>query len=354
LAEVEQRGLHLEKAYSTLSDYCIYELGYGESSAWRRVRAARVIKEIPEVYDLMKEDRLSFSAVLQIANVLNDANKKDLLPRVEMKSKSEIDKIIAEYQPPKIIPDQARPRLVKKEVPIRRALAGAPLKGTGSRATGPELGEISLRCEGKYNPTVKNSTPEVEVVLERMFEVRFAADEELMDLIKWMKCHLSHKHPKGVGFQDIFKYALKYLKQREDLLNYSRSRKSNCGTNTRYIPKATKQEVWKKYNGKCGFVGSSGKRCNSSYNLQFDHYPIPFGRGGPSTVENLRLLCAKHNRHTAEKVYGEQLIKKHFIKETPATYPTNPVHPPCEQPRNGCGSRGDPAYWPRAYLQYAC
>jgi hypothetical protein len=145
LAEVEQRGLHLEKAYSTLSDYCIYELGYGESSAWRRVRAARVIKEIPEVYDLMKEDRLSFSAVLQIANVLNDANKKDLLPRVEMKSKSEIDKIIAEYQPPKIIPDQARPRLVKKEVPIRRALAGAPLKGTGSRATGPELGEISLR-----------------------------------------------------------------------------------------------------------------------------------------------------------------------------------------------------------------
>jgi hypothetical protein len=40
LAEVERRGLHLEKAYSTLSEYCVYELGYGDSSASRRVRAA--------------------------------------------------------------------------------------------------------------------------------------------------------------------------------------------------------------------------------------------------------------------------------------------------------------------------
>jgi hypothetical protein len=56
-----------------------------------------VIKEIPEVYDLLKENRLSFSAVLQVANVINQDNKKELLPKIERKSKLQIDKIIAEY-----------------------------------------------------------------------------------------------------------------------------------------------------------------------------------------------------------------------------------------------------------------
>ncbi len=271
LAEVERRGLYLEKAYSTLSEYCICELGYGESSAWRRVRAARVIQEIPDVYDLMKQDRLSFSAVLQIANVLNPDNKKRLLPRVEGKSKSEIDKIIAEFQPPLVIPDQARPRLVKKTVTVQRA-------------TGPELGQISLHSEGKFAPTVKKSTPEIEVELEKMFEIQFAADEELMELIRWMKSHLSHKFPKGASFLEIFKYAIKNLKAREDLAEQEMPRKSIIKTGTRQIPKAIKQKVWKRDKGKCVFVGSNGKRCNSDYSLQFDHYPIPYARGGPSTV----------------------------------------------------------------------
>jgi hypothetical protein len=236
LAEVEGRKLYLEKAYSTLSEYCICELGYGESSAWRRVRAARVIQEIPEVYNLIKQDRLSFSAVLQIANVLTPANKNELLPRVERKSKSEIDNIIAEFQPFLTIPDRARPRLVKKA--IQRAPAGTLSSRAGKRAGGPELGENSLHSEGKYDPSVKKSTPEIEVVLEKMFEIQFAAEEELMELIKWLKSHLSHKFP----------------------------------------------------------------------------------RGGPSTVNNLRLLCAKHNKYTAEQVYGERCIKKHYIKEAPVAY----------------------------------
>jgi hypothetical protein len=144
LAELERRGLYLELAYGTLSEYCTCELGYGESSAWRRVRVARVIKEIPEVYDLMKEDRLSFSAVLQVANVLKPDNKEELLARVERKSKSEIDRIIAEYQAPQAIPDQAKARVVRKTVTVQRALAGVSLKDAGKRASCPELGEISL------------------------------------------------------------------------------------------------------------------------------------------------------------------------------------------------------------------
>jgi 5-methylcytosine-specific restriction endonuclease McrA len=176
--------------------------------------------------------------------------------------------------------------------------------------------------EGKNNPTVKISTPEVEVVLERMFEIKFAANEELMELIQWMKCHLSHRFPKGASFLEIFKYALSYVKDREDLSNYSQSRESSAKSDSRYISKATKQKVWKRDEGKCTFVGANNKRCNTSYYLQFDHHPVPYARGGPSTANNLRLLCAKHNRHTAEKAYGELAVKKHYIKEASMVYLT--------------------------------
>jgi hypothetical protein len=322
LIEVERRGLHLEKAYSTLTEYCIHELGYGESSAWRRVRAARVIGKISEVYNLMKEGRLTFSAVVQIAPVLNAQNKKSLLPRVEGKAKKDIDAILAAFQPPQVIADQARPRVVKRHVSVESAPADADASDAGERKSAPELGEISLHSEGENNPTVKNSTPEIEVVLEKMYEIRFAADEELMELIRWMKSHLSHKFPKGASFLEIFKYAMKYYKDREDLATNkpARSAKTKPKTDTRHIPKAVQKKVWKRDGGRCAFIGSNGKRCNSQHNLQFDHYPIPFARGGPSTVGNLRLLCAKHNRYTAEQLYGDEHIRKHFIKETPVGY----------------------------------
>jgi hypothetical protein len=144
--------------------------------------------------------------VLQVANVLTPDNNDRLLPRIEGKSKSEIDKIIIEYQAPQIIPDQAIPRLVKKAKVVQRAPAGVLSINAGKRASGPELGEISLHSEGQNNPTVNSSTPDIEVVLEKMFEIRFAADQELMELIQWMKCHLLHKYPKGASFLDIFNF----------------------------------------------------------------------------------------------------------------------------------------------------
>jgi 5-methylcytosine-specific restriction endonuclease McrA len=317
----------LEKAYSTLTEYCIHELGYGDSSASRRVRAARVIKDVPEVYDMLKDRRLTLSAVVQVSSVLSPENKDTLLPRLVGKSRSEIDRIMAEYEPPRKIIDQAKPTLVKKLVVVE----GAP-----ASARQQELVKMTRHSDGSNSPSDNISTPEVKEVLERMFEIRFAADEELMELIRWMKSHLSHKFPKGANYLDIFKYAIKYLKSREDLAVRERPRKSSAKTDTRYLPKDVKQRVWKRDDGKCTFVGNNGKRCNSDFLLLFDHCPVPFARGGPSTVNNLRLLCAKHNKYTAELTYDKQSVKQHYIKESLTTYSSG-AGPPLTKSVNNSG-----------------
>ena len=69
---------------------------------------------------------------------------------------------------------------------------------------------------------------------------------------------------------------------------------------SRYIPANVKYKVWKRDNGTCQHDG-----CNAFLdirfgpatiltNLHFDHI-TPYSKGGATTVNNLQLLCAKHN-----------------------------------------------------------
>jgi 5-methylcytosine-specific restriction endonuclease McrA len=332
LVEVERREIYLEKAYSTMTHYCVNELGYGESSASRRVRAARVIRDIPEVFELLKSRKLTLSAVVQMYGVLTPENKDQLLPRLIGRSRSAIEHVLAEYRAPRHLMDRVKPTMVKKIVPVESAPSRAIEKGAGT-AQAEELGHITRHCDESYAPTDENSTPEPErpeltVVMEKMFEIRFAGDEELMELIRFMRGHLSHRFPRGASFLELFKYALQYVRDREDpATKKATARKNTARTDTRYISETVKREVWQRDGGRCTYVGSNGRRCECEYNLQYDHYPVPFARGGKSTADNLRLLCAKHNRHTAKKTYGEAAIAKHYIKESAVAY-TAGIGPP--------------------------
>ena len=66
---------------------------------------------------------------------------------------------------------------------------------------------------------------------------------------------------------------------------------------SRVIPTAVKVEVWKRDKGQCVI-------CGSRKNLHFDH-EVPFSKGGSSiTVDNVRLLCAKHNLSKGARIMG--------------------------------------------------
>lgn len=63
----------------------------------------------------------------------------------------------------------------------------------------------------------------------------------------------------------------------------------------RVIPTYVKVQVWQRDHGRC-------VQCGSDKHLHFDH-DIPFSKGGSSiTVENVRLLCAKHNLEKSDRI----------------------------------------------------
>jgi 5-methylcytosine-specific restriction endonuclease McrA len=74
-------------------------------------------------------------------------------------------------------------------------------------------------------------------------------------------------------------------------------------------PVAISDEVWRRDEGQCAFVGSTGRRCGSRHLLQLHHLD-PSGKGGPTTAANISLRCRAHNLHAAEQDYGRAHIDR--------------------------------------------
>jgi hypothetical protein len=89
----------------------------------------------------------------------------------------------------------------------------------------------------------------------------------------------------------VFKFKLIAVEGDEDL---SRPTMIDA-TRRRIIPSAVKLEVWKRDGGKC-------VKCGATDELHFDH-DLPWSKGGTSLiVENVQLLCARHNIGKRDKI----------------------------------------------------
>jgi hypothetical protein len=73
------------------------------------------------------------------------------------------------------------------------------------------------------------------------------------------------------------------------------------------IANATKREIAARDGLRCTFVNSDGQRCGATQFTQI-HHEEPWARHGDESLENLRILCASHNRFLAERDFGRELI----------------------------------------------
>ena len=93
-----------------------------------------------------------------------------------------------------------------------------------------------------------------------------------------------------------------------------------------HLPAHVKRAVWKRDGGRCQWPLASGGICGSTLRVELDH-EVPRARGGPSTVENVRLLCRVHNDLAARRVFGDEWMdrftqgKKGPITSAPAQSP---------------------------------
>jgi hypothetical protein len=93
------------------------------------------------------------------------------------------------------------------------------------------------------------------------------------------------------GTRSVFKFKLIAVEGEEDFSKPP----ADHPERRRLIPTAIKLEVWKRDNGQC-------VTCGAKDELHFDHV-LPYSKGGTSIrVENVQLLCARHNLEKRDKI----------------------------------------------------
>lgn len=297
LREVESRKLYLSRGFRNLFLFATQELGYSAGAAGRRIRAMRLIKEIPQVEEKIESGKLSLSVAAQVQGFIWREDQKREEADAEPISKSEKLELIEQ------------------------------MEGVSSRECEEKLIAISPEAkvpQEKTKPITQNKTL-----------IQFVADERLMKKIEKLKYLLAHQNYEGRYdklFEKVVDMALEKLDPEKREMRRAKKRvtrnridegknelessdnsdslfslqqfqlsevtsASEWNLRNRHIPQAVRDKVWVRDHGECQYKDpATGRACGSKHGVQLDHIKL-YSAGGEHMPQNLRLLCGAHNRH---------------------------------------------------------
>ena len=279
---------------------------------------------------------LNLSVLTLISGIITKVNIKDILSLVGGKSYRDAEVSIAMYKPIETKAwDRVKPVCVfeKKTAPDFETDSGIQNFDNSLNVETDSVTQSSGNSLNVETNSVKDAgsgKKTADVTLKQKFKLEFMVDPAFMKKLEKVKSRLSRKYPGGINFEMLFNIIMEEYLERHSPDNKIERRKThesnkqrlkttsqgkqNRINNTRNIPAAIRDKIYKRDGGRCTFVGENGKRCNSTWNLEIDHI-VPFARGGNNSPGNLRLLCAKHNFMEAARTYGKDFMGKFIKKE---------------------------------------
>jgi hypothetical protein len=298
LMEVEARRLHLRAGYRSMFEYCLERLGFTEYEAFSRINAARMAAEFPMVVELLERRELNLTTLYLVRDYVSVENHAQLFSEVANKSKREVSLLLARRCPRPDVPARVRklPGSSRERANGARGGDVEPLSGSSYRLQ-MTLSEVAKAKLELARDLLSHANPsgDLAVVVERALDV----------LIEKMQKRQFGKADSAFGAVTSVSAAFKRASATSPasaIARKSRARQA-AGGGRRHVPNEVRRQVVQRDGGCCTFVGTDGQRCSSRAFLQL-HHETAFARGGGETVDNLRLLCAAHNRLLAEVEFG--------------------------------------------------
>lgn len=123
LAEIERRRLFAAEGCSSLFQYAVKVLGYPEDQAYRRVAAVRMLKELPEIEEQLRDGILNLTQLGAVKRLFREKKfsreqKLDFLGKISRRSTRETIIEIARLLPVSAREDRVK-QLNKGEVELR-------------------------------------------------------------------------------------------------------------------------------------------------------------------------------------------------------------------------------------------
>ena len=359
LSEIESRKLYLKQGFASLFDYATRELGYSEGAAYRRIKAMKLCRELPGTDSRLQSGRLSLSSACQlqvffekkaikakeakkrafslkptierepqkqepkkethlkenIFQFLNHEEKENLIKKAEGCSTRATAKLLSE-QDPSLSPVKEEIRFLGKgRVELKIVIDEEchkrlnELKDLLSHKNpnlsyGKLLSILSEEALKRHDPRKRNTrqkknaaqqekTAEQKVTSVRKWKFKDNTfQEKTTSARKWKSKNTTHS--KKVTSAE--KWTHKNTAYAKKVTSAAKSEQKPLKIR-RAIPSHLRKYIWERDKGQCTYVHQTTKRrCSAKRLLQIDHIQ-PFALGGKTEKENLRLLCAGHNRY---------------------------------------------------------
>lgn len=357
IAQVEERKLYLAEGYSSMFQFLQEKYHYSESSAWRRLSAARALRQFPQVRVSLESQAINLSTLGLIAKVLTSDNCNEILQAASGKSQREVEKML--IQRGENVPGVEtihKGKLCKDKVKV--VAVKAHQTGIRARDIEAEAPMIALFSAGSASPaTSAQELSEQEPEAQIAYRIEFYADAELQGKMQMVRNRLSSTYPTGATIAQMLNVladnylnggkrsfvdtpgvdissadtaAERSVEPRGEMAlgssvqciadpDSQAPRTSAVSFNTglhtatvkpsRYLSKTVRDLVRIRDGGRCTFVGTNGKRCGSTWDLEYEHV-VAFAKGGSNDASNLTLLCRAHNHYRAEQTFGKEFMRK--------------------------------------------
>ena len=304
IIEVDRRKLYLTFAYPSLFEYLTKHIGYSAGSAQRRIDAARLSKEIPEVISKLEVGSLNLAQIglLQKSmrqylaeNKNNDANnnkqndkntittqtKKQIVDSLSGKSFAESQVLVSQVlnisikEQPKVMhqkDESVRLELTLtkaqwgKLTRVRELLSNLMPNGSMDQALEYALDEVIAQKLPKVKkPKVVKANLKVSTAVTTITPLVSTETESTMSIRELPE----DNQEKDSRIETTHKTRMPLSKKIRDQI----SKRDLC----------------------CQFTDKqSGRICGSKWRLHVDHIQ-PVWAGGENAIHNLRILCANHN-----------------------------------------------------------
>lgn len=239
------RGRVFEKfGYPSLFVYCTERLRLSEATAYAFISVARKSVQVPQLSRAVSDGVLSVSQAKRIVSVVEPANVVQWIEKAATTKQRELERAVAAVLPAPALSERVKP-------------------------VGGGMSEMKL------------------VIPEALFR----EIERLQEI-------------RGCSVLDAIAYAVHETVERKDPIRQAQRKMPAPRPSSRIVRRApvvwVKRAVVVRDQGQCTFRMGNGERCGNRRWLQL-HHEKPFSLGGPSSVENLALVCASHHRiHHAE------------------------------------------------------
>jgi hypothetical protein len=288
LAEFDRQELYLTLGYPTVWEYCMKELHLCKGSTYKRTHAAALIRRFPRAAEVLRERKLCMTTLVELEEVLTAENFEAVVAQAAYKTKDEVQQLKAAMKEPEDLPRDTTRRAPRRSIPTPAAqeLPGAvPIAST---------------------PIVEEPRPiRFEPVSADDWFMHARLSDRVMVKMRRARELASHTNPSGEWETVLEAMADCYIAEQEKRRAAKTDRprtKTKPSSNPHYVPAEVQRIVWERDDASCTWVGADGHRCGSRWQVEFDH----IDPHGPSTPENVRLLCRRHNRLHAENHYGKE------------------------------------------------